>query len=51
MVLDDNFIDDAVGFALFGGHDEITLDIFFDFFDRLPGMMREHCIERACACG
>src|SRR5579863_104584 len=41
-----NFIDDAVGLGLFGRHDEVALDIPFDFFNRLPGVARKQLVER-----
>ena len=44
-MLEDDFVDHAVFLGLFGIHDEIPFDVFFDAFHRLATVLREKFVD------
>src|SRR6267378_4381471 len=44
-MLENNFVNHAIFLGLFGIHDEIPLDVFFDAFDGLAAVLREQPVD------
>lgn len=45
MQLFQHFVDDAVHFCLFRGHEEVAVDVFLDLFELLTRIFRENLVE------